>query len=410
MMSLMFNLIKSSFYSLLSILLFINLSFAESSDELCVIADSAIVAASKIRGLKQKRDVPCYVRDKDKVKQYLLDTIEEKMPEEKLKNEGTLYKSLGFLPSDFDYKNGIVELYISQLGGYYDPEDDYFVMAAWMPAVLQTTIAVHELTHALQDQEFDLAGLIDPLKGTSDQLMARSALVEGDATAVMFDYSRKVMGQPGLATQDNVDSIIMQNVAGAAFMTGMNSAPSSLQYMLLFPYTSGLRFAHQLLKKGGYKEIDRAFKNLPSSTEEVLHPEKYFAGKKDYELISEEEILKIYPNTKVIYKDTFGEFSVSALLSTYTKDHLKAAKAAEGWGGDTAAILSDASAKQLVIWNTRWDSNKDAEEFFNAYADALSVHLDKWDHKKLAKSQTFAKDNNLTTLSLEANKVFLMVK
>ena len=395
---------------LIPIVLTANLTFAASSDELCVIADSAIIAASKIRGLKQKKKVPCYVRDKDKVKQYLLDTIEEKMPVEKLKNEGTLYKALGFLPNNFDYKNGIVELYLSQLGGYYDPEDDYFVMAAWMPAVLQTTIAVHELTHALQDQEFDLAVLIDPLKGTSDQLMARSALVEGDATAVMFDYSRNVMGQPGLAAQDNVDSIIMQNVAGAAFMTGMNTTPSSLQYMLLFPYTSGLRFAHHLLKKGGYKEIDKAFRELPGTTEEVLHPEKYYSTAKDYVLITDEEVLKNYPNTKIVYKDTFGEFSVSALLSTFTKDHLKAAKAAAGWGGDLAAILSEENGKSFVVWDTRWDSNKDAEEFFTAYTDALSVHLKDWNHKKQTRSQTFSKDGNITTLSLSENKVSLKVR
>ena len=52
---------------------------------------------------------------------------------------------------------------------------------------LEEMVLVHELTHALQDQYFDLERFIDgdPL---SDEGTARTALVEGDASLVMFDF------------------------------------------------------------------------------------------------------------------------------------------------------------------------------------------------------------------------------
>ena len=189
------------------------------------------------------------------------------------KGPGLKPSGIGFIPLDFNYQQGLIDLYLSQLGGYYDPEKRHFVMAAWMPVMLQTTIAVHELTHALQDQYFNLATFTDQNKYTSDQLMARSALVEGDATLVMLDYQRRLMGQAGLESDKSVSGVMLQNIIGASMMAPMANVPSSLQNLLIFPYTSGLRFAHEFLKDGGYKRLDKIFRSPPRSTEEILHPE-----------------------------------------------------------------------------------------------------------------------------------------
>ena len=150
--------------------------------------------ASRLRGLKVKREVPCRLQDKAQVERYLRSAIEEKVPKQKLELEGEMYRLIGAIPKDYDYLNGLVAVYTSQLGGYYEPGEEYYAMAAWMPGVLQMPIAVHELTHALQDQHYALEKFIDQKSESSDQLMAKSALVEGDATAVMIDYSRMIVG------------------------------------------------------------------------------------------------------------------------------------------------------------------------------------------------------------------------
>lgn len=346
-----------------------------AADETCKIADTAITDASTIRKLKIRKSVPCFVHDKDKVKGYLLHAIETKIPAQKLKMEEVVYKALGLLPAGFDYQKGIVDLYLGQIGGYYDPEGKHFVMAGWLPAMMQTTVAVHELTHALQDQHFNLETFMDEKRLSGDELMARSALVEGDATAVMLDYARGLVGQPGIEKEKDVESIMLQNLISSSLVAGMSNVPQSLQMMLIFPYTSGLRFAHALLESGSYAAIDKAFKRPPRSTEEILHPQKYLSAQADFEKFDPQSLRPKEVSTSISssYQDSLGEFVISTLLAGGTVDKNVAALAAAGWAGDEVAVFDDtAAAKRYVVWKTKWDSASDAEEFFELYVTLLS--------------------------------------
>ncbi len=338
----------------------------------CSIAQEAIKRASVIRGLKVKKNVPCYVRNKEAVKNFILDTVKTKIPPRKLEMEEVTFKALGFLPDSFAYEKGIVELYLSQLGGYYDPEKQHFVMAGWLPAMMQPTIAAHELTHALQDQYYNLSKFIDPKSENSDEQLARSALVEGDATAVMMDYMRELAGQGPLEGEADVNSFMLQNVVGMSLTAGLKDVPQSLQLLLVFPYTSGLRFAHTLLRDGGYSAIDKAFLKPPRSTEEILHPEIYKNGGQDFITFDDKELASKYldEGAVVAYHDTFGEFAISALLGNFIVDKLKVAQAAAGWGGDRA-IVADNKGARNIVWKTHWDTLRDADEFFSLYSEAV---------------------------------------
>lgn len=344
-------------------------------EQQCSIASSSIKAASEIRGLSIKRDVPCYVRDKEAVRAHILSLIDEKTPPQKMKLEGVAYKALGFIPESFDYERELIELYISQLGGYYDPASDYFVMAGWIPTSFQATIAVHELTHALQDQYFDLERFIDPKIENSDLLLARSALVEGDATAVMLDYARRLAGQGSIASEKSVEAIMMQNVIGGAMVAGSGKVPQSLQMILIFPYTSGLRFAHTLLRTGGYRALDQGFKAPPRSTEEILHPEKYGKPAADFLEFTDDQVQGDLIG-EVLHRDTLGEFAISALLGMFIENKQEAVRAASGWGGDRLIVLKsphkDRNKEFTVLWRTAWDTDTDAEEFYESYRRALA--------------------------------------
>jgi hypothetical protein len=359
-------------FALFAALFFTDVAIA--ADETCKIADSSIQAASTIRKLTIKKPVPCFVHNKDQVKGYILHSIDTKIPEKKLEMEGLVYKALGFIPPDFDYQKGIVELYLNQIGGYYDSEGKHFIMAGWLPAMLQSTVAVHEMTHALQDQYFDLQTFMDEKRYSGDELLSRSALVEGDATAVMLDYARHLVGQQGIEKEANVEAMMLQNVIGSSLVSGMNAIPSSLQMTLIFPYTSGLRFAHELLRRGSYEEVNKAFRSAPRSTEEILHPEKFFEKKADFAQIDSSELVpsEMRPDSVPVYQDTFGEFAISTLLSNFLSDKGRAATAAAGWGGDRIAVFVDESAKlRTIVWKLNWDSEKDAEEFYREYGAAL---------------------------------------
>lgn len=376
----------------------------------CRIAATAIRSASRIRALEVKRAVPCKLQNRKEVEQYLRSTIDEKIPAERIRKEGLVNRMIGIVPPDYKYLEGIIELYREQIGGYYDPEKEYYAMAAWMPAMMQMPVAVHELTHALQDQHFELDALIDHKTQRSDSLLARSALVEGDATAVMIDYSRGLAGQGPLKEETSVSMFMIQNISGAMLSPSMQKAPVALQASLIFPYVSGIRFAHSLLKQEGYKSIDAAFSRLPRSTEEILHPEKYASEEADFIEVSTPkppEDAELSSSTP-LYVDTLGEFLISSLLSTYISP-LEASEAASGWGGDTLVLydLKD-TEKELLLWDLRWDSVEDAEEFISALQIAYTKRYDL--KEPLEGSSVSLEDPNFGKLSITQDKKSVVLK
>ena len=341
---------------------------------LCDVSREAAKIASQIRGLRLKHEVPCSVESKDEVRRYLLHAIATKLPEGRLKQEEITYQALGMIPPDYDYKEGLLKLLTSQLAGYYDPEKDRYVMANWIPASMQTAIAVHEMTHALQDQYFELDDILNHDKFSSDELMARSAYIEGDATAVMSDYSRSLMGAPSVTNSDSVKSEIAMSVLSFNMLAGLEDIPYSLKTLVTFPYTSGFGFTHSLLREGGYKAIDKGFKRFPRSTEEILHPEKYRSEQADFQKLKPAQHPDAPKDTPPLYTDSWGEFGTSSLLSSYFKDKTRASEAASGWGGDTIALYEH-NGSHFVTWVTAWDTAEDASEFVKTYQESLRGRL-----------------------------------
>lgn len=339
-------------------------AIAQAPQADCRIADTAISVSMRLRKLKMKREVPCRLQGRKEVEEYLRTTLNERVPPPRVENEGKVYELLGIVPLGFDYLNQIIKLYSEQLGGYYDPKLQSYVMASWLPAAMQMTIAVHELTHALQDQHFDLDGMMDEINDPSDVLLARAALVEGDATLVMFEYARETARQPPLIKEPSVSSVMMQNIAGAMMSSSLSKAPSGLQAMLIFPYVSGLRFAHTIVRRDGIKGMNSAFANPPRSTEEILHP-KLYGTKSPSFTVPELPLLPdgLSDGSPPAFEDRLGEFTISTLLGTFTATP-DASRASSGWGGDRLAYYPRAGKRYgILAWRTAWDTKRDADEF-----------------------------------------------
>ena len=347
--------------NLLSLLIILSPFFLHAQEkDMCSVSKIAIEHSVQIRELKLLKEVPCLVKDKEDVKKYLIKTIEEKIPVSKLANEEILYKALSIIPKNFKYKDGIIDLYLSQLGGYYDPIKNHYIMAGWMPKMLQMPIAVHELVHALQDQHYNLDNFLDNLNLTSDEVLARSALVEGDASYIMYEYVYKQSGQKSLSESKDVSSIIFQVVASMAANEDLKKVPNSLQAMLIFPYTSGLRFAHHLIKQGGINEINKVYKRLPTTTKEILHPEVYLSGYRHKPIsLNEFSTFLEFKESQVIYSDSIGEFGLASIFSNNLETKLNSADLAKNWAGDLAIILESQNGKK-VYWLLKLESDDQA--------------------------------------------------
>jgi hypothetical protein len=251
---------------------------------------------------------------------------------------------------------------------------------------MEEMVLVHELTHALQDQTFDLRRFIadDPL---SDEATARTALVEGDASLVMFDW---------FAAEKTLSSALRSagnQAAGASGLPGakeMAAAPPWLRATLEFGYLEGYLFCLSVRQKGGQELLDRAFtQDPPRSSEQILHPEKWHTQRDDPIVLPWPDLTRELPGARKLAEGQLGELGIWILLREATRDR-EAANAAEtaaaGWGGDRFAVY-EKDGRRLLAWITEWDSETDAGEFLVAVRRL--GHLEKnWRVKRVSPRRT----------------------
>ena len=334
---------------------------ASAETGMCRVAEQAMREAAKIRELTPKTPVPCVVRSRPEVETFLKDMIAEKFPRDTLEMEQLVYRAIGLVPDDYDYTHGIVQAYVQQIGGYYDPDRKLFVMLDTMPEKMQLPVAVHELTHALQDQRFNLSSFLDPAIRNNDELMARAALVEGDASAVMQDFMRS---RGGSGNGGEIQSPPSETVA---------TVPPALQRVLLFPYIQGLSFAHRVAREAGYKALNEAFLRPPKSSREVLHPEEFISRSFVPVELSTEKVEKPATKASLEYSDTVGEFVISSLLGESLASQTRGEECAQGWVRDRVAVFSGEKARRVVSWTSEWETSDKAERFIECYREMLKV-------------------------------------
>jgi len=279
-----------------------------------------------------------------------------------------LLSTLGLLPKDFDLVNLYKRIYSEQIAGYYDSEtkEMYVVKGNSFSGIERMTYA-HEYTHTLQDQNYDLQNglkLNDKnCKVETEYCAAATALVEGDASFI----EQKWM----MTSSTKTDKQDFQNFYGSYTSPVFDSAPQYLQKDFLFPYKQGLEFVYSLNDRGGYTLVNSAFKNPPTTTEQILHPDKYPAEKAvEVDLPDFTGILS--REWRLVKENTLGEWSTFLSLAYGQNgktglDEIKARTGAAGWGGDRYAIFTRSTDNAVVfILKSTWDTEEDAVEFFSA--------------------------------------------
>jgi hypothetical protein len=338
---------------------------SENRGDMCSVAKRALEEAARIRGLSVEASVPCVVRTRGEIEGFLRQTIAEKFPKDTLAMEQLVYRAIGLVPDDYDYVQGIVTAYVQQIGGYYDPDKRLFVMLDTMPEALQLPVAVHELTHALQDQKFKLTTFLEPTKMSNDELMARAALVEGDATAVMQDF---------MSSQRHSKERVSHAPSAREVSVPV---PAALERVLLFPYIQGLSFTRRIIREGGFAAINDAFARPPATSREILHPEQYITRAfipKSLEIKDEEKPMGVGPQ---IFTDTVGEFVISSLIGAALSSQTRGEGCAQGWRRDRIAAFNGEGGKRFISWMSEWDSDTEAQEFSDCYRETLKVRYQK---------------------------------
>jgi hypothetical protein len=157
-------------------------------------------------------------------------------------------------------------------------------------------------------------------------------------------------------------------------------APLFFKRTLLFPYLDGMVFVDGLKKKGGWALVNKAFKDLPKSTEQILHVDRYLM-KDNPVIISWPELSKKMDDWQMVEENTAGEL----VINTYFENFLPSSdeKAiGEGWGGDKYRVYTKGK-DNFLVWFVTWDRNQDAKQFFENYILLLQKKYSqlRWDKK-----------------------------
>ena len=145
------------------------------------------------------------------------------------------------------------------------------------------------------------------------------------------------------------------------------SAPRALRESLVFPYEQGSEWATRLYRQGGWDTVSQAFTKLPQSTEQILHPEKYFAYESPVKVVLPDLRSLLGPSWKRIDYDVNGEWSYYLILDQFLKSSAESKRASAGWGGDRYAVYEGPAGDIFIVQSTTWDTEEDAREFFEAY-------------------------------------------
>lgn len=321
---------------------------------------------SEIRGLPLKKEVPLYEATEETIKMLmLLEFQKETNHQENVADEKVL-KGLGLIPQDDDLEEILAAVFTEQIAGFYDTETKQITVAAGAGAWSaddEITLS-HEVTHALQDQNFDLEA--PPLEDdayTDDEDVGIESLVEGDATNTMFKYAREYISmEEMLKIQREAENIPSEE---------FDKAPLYIRERLMFPYEQGLEFTTAVLKGGAEDKLDPLFADPPLSSKQVIHPELFMEGRGGPRDVPMPDLkAALGEGWKRINNDALGEFDIEVWFDEFT-DGTLASEVSEGWGGNTIQYYQGEGRSYAMPNMTAWDTDLDAQEFFEGYVELL---------------------------------------
>lgn len=319
---------------------------------------------STVRRLPIKEHVRFARASRQELREKTEKKMREEIPAGVIEAQGESLRALGLAPIEYEFERGILKLIAARVAGFYDPDERALFLLDDLGDSQEEDTLAHELAHALQDQSFSIGPLLDYKAGQSDRQTAIQLLVEGDATSAGFEVTY------GTAFAVDERALRTAFVLSTAMSDVGAQTPAVLIASLVTPYTDGFSFVQALRAHGGWREVDAAFATLPESTEQTLHPEKYFVRERPV-VVAEPTIAALGPGFRPILSDVNGELGLRLMLEQWGARRT-AEVAAAGWGGDRFVVAkkdeaTPGEASFAVAFVTRMDTQKDAGELFGAF-------------------------------------------
>jgi hypothetical protein len=365
----------------------------EQAEQLFHDVDTILDFASNDTSIPKKHDVKRRLASREEVVSYLKKNMAEDKDVQRLRRTELVLKKFGLLPKDFDLQTFLVTLLEEQVAGYYDAKTKTVNLLDWVAPDLQRPVLAHELTHALQDQSFNLDKWLK--KGNEDldtkrdlkaaditkdeNSEARQAVTEGQAMVVLMDYMLAPMHRT-VANSPEVVQMMNESMAnGSADSKIYQNAPVFMKEALTFPYRYGVEFEAEVLRQQGKeKAFKSTFENPPQTSREIMEPQTYITG---------EHLAPLpLPDFKHIFKNydrfdigAIGEFDVAVLAEQYAG--LETSKRIyPNWRGGyyySVHPKGKPGAPLQLVFVSKWASPKAADQFAAIYARGMQQRYKK---------------------------------
>jgi hypothetical protein len=343
-------------------------SVGTSNPEFLATADEVVKEMSQITGWGIKTPLKKSIRSREDIHAYVLKQMDDEKDAKERYASARSAEAFGLIPKGFNLDSFLVDLLTEQIAGLYDPKAHEFYIADWIPADEQRMVMAHELTHALQDQQFDIEPWAHAARPNDDAEMAREAVLEGSAMAGMLEYELKGKGLKLKDLPEFDPSVFVGDLAETPIL---KKAPPFIKDSLMFPYFSGLTFSMGVLKSGGWPAFSSVFARPPANTQQILHPELYFANKAPASLKADLPSTAPGENWVLLEENSLGELGWKEVLKQFLDEPRAKAMAAE-WDGDAYATFEQKNSKRLMLFaRIRLVDTVSASRFFTQYAEAL---------------------------------------
>jgi hypothetical protein len=322
---------------------------------------------SEITGMKLKHSVPMSTLSKEEWRRWVEERVKESAKPEEIEMEEKSMKMFGFLPPDFDLRGATVDLMTEQAAAVYDHKKKrmIFVRGA-APEEMADAVLVHELSHALADQHFDMRRFLEKGPRSDESESARMAVVEGQAMWIMIEA---MLNRSGLSlTKDS--SVLQTMLPLMGKMTAsqypvFEKMPLYMKESLLFPYSAGMLFQQAVIDKQGRDGISAVLRDPPKNTQQILHPEKYLA----HEPTATVELPEFEGRAKLkkLTDGDVGEFDFHVLFEQCASKK-EADEVAPSWRAGRFELLEQKDTKHAVLhWAALWANPESAQR-------ALALH------------------------------------
>jgi hypothetical protein len=332
-----------------------------------------VALISEITGLEAKRPVPAATLSRDEWKAWVEGQLREQAKPEEIRKDELLLRMFGLVPRDFDLRQSTVDLLGEQAAAVYDHRRKRMLFVEGADtAGMEDAVLIHELSHAVADQHFDMGRFLDKGPKSDEQQFARLAVVEGQAMWIMVEAMLRKMGQTLVNNGSALRAMLpMMGQMAASQYPVFTSAPLYMRESLLFPYGGGMVFQQAVVDRMGKGAFREVLKNPPVSTQQILHPELYFSRQTPRKMaLAEKPRAGGYERLSA---GDVGEFDLALLLREGGMEEKEAKELAAGWRGGAYELFENREEKRAILrWALALDSKESAERVLAGYRALLA--------------------------------------